>query len=370
MSLSVNGTMPAWSERARGEPVAGLHRLLPARRRAGVLHEQPGHGAGDPDRDVRRRAVARLRRARSASPSRPATALLIGMDRGAIRAGLFGFNGVLVGAGLSLFLQPDWDLLVMVWIVVGAAFSTILHAALASVFLGVVQGAAVHARVQLHDADLPDRRAELRQRPRRRADRAGRRAGHRRERLQHAALRRRRRHGQQPRGHLQRDLPRHRPAVLRQQRVGRDHHHRRHRRVLADRGGLRARRLDRGHAHRARARRQRRGHLQRPVGLQLVRRRARRRRRVLRAHLAGRDPRRRLRGLRGDALRRDRLALHPLGPSRPDPALLLRDARVRAAEGRRRTSSRRSRSPTSRRPRSTSNARGPPRPPPRVAVPA
>src|ERR1700754_4554914 len=63
-------------------------------------------------------------------------ALLIGMDRGAIRAGLFGFNGVLVGAGMSLFLQPDWDGLVMVWIVVGAFFSTILHAALATAFLG------------------------------------------------------------------------------------------------------------------------------------------------------------------------------------------------------------------------------------------
>jgi len=65
-----------------------------------------------------------------------ATAVVIGMDRGAIRAGLFGFNGVLVGAGLSLFLQPDWDALVMVWIAVGAFFSTILHAALANVFLG------------------------------------------------------------------------------------------------------------------------------------------------------------------------------------------------------------------------------------------
>lgn len=64
------------------------------------------------------------------------TAIVIGMDRGAIRAGLFGFNGVLVGAGLSLFLDPDWDVLVMVWIVVGAFFSTILHAALANVFLG------------------------------------------------------------------------------------------------------------------------------------------------------------------------------------------------------------------------------------------
>src|SRR3954469_4350947 len=65
-----------------------------------------------------------------------AAAAAIGMDRGAIRAGLFGFNGVLVGAGLSLFLQPDWDILVMVWIVVGAFFSTVLHAALANVFIG------------------------------------------------------------------------------------------------------------------------------------------------------------------------------------------------------------------------------------------
>src|ERR1700754_2022419 len=64
-------------------------------------------------------------------------ALLFGMDRGAIRAGLFGFNGVLVGAGLSLFLQPDWDVLVLVWIVVGAAMSSILHAALANVCVGV-----------------------------------------------------------------------------------------------------------------------------------------------------------------------------------------------------------------------------------------
>lgn len=65
-----------------------------------------------------------------------ASAVVIGMDRGAIRAGLFGFNGVLVGAGLSLFLQPDWDALVMVWIALGAFFSTVLHAALANVFLG------------------------------------------------------------------------------------------------------------------------------------------------------------------------------------------------------------------------------------------
>jgi urea transporter len=64
------------------------------------------------------------------------SAIAIGLDRDAIRAGLYGFNGVLVGAGLSLFLQPDWDALVMVWIVVGAFFSSVLHAALAAVFVG------------------------------------------------------------------------------------------------------------------------------------------------------------------------------------------------------------------------------------------
>jgi len=64
------------------------------------------------------------------------TAIALGMDRGAIRAGLFGFNGVLVGAGLSLFLDPDWSGVVMVWIAVAAAFSTVLHAALAAVFIG------------------------------------------------------------------------------------------------------------------------------------------------------------------------------------------------------------------------------------------
>ncbi len=64
------------------------------------------------------------------------TAVLLGIDRGLIRVGLFGFNGVLVGAAFSLFLQPDWSGVVMVWIVVVAALSSVVHAALANVFLG------------------------------------------------------------------------------------------------------------------------------------------------------------------------------------------------------------------------------------------
>jgi urea transporter len=60
--------------------------------------------------------------------------ILIGVDRGLIRAGLFGFNGILVGAGLSLFLTPDWDGLVIVWIIIVSGFSSILMATLATVF--------------------------------------------------------------------------------------------------------------------------------------------------------------------------------------------------------------------------------------------
>jgi urea transporter len=133
--LSINGTMPAWAERAQANPlldfvdsclrgvgqvcfmnnpITGLLILV------GMTIAEPWLGF-----------AGALGLAIST-----ATALFLGMDRGAIRAGLFGFNGVLVGAGLSLFLQPDWDALVMVWIALGAFFSTVLHAALANVFIG------------------------------------------------------------------------------------------------------------------------------------------------------------------------------------------------------------------------------------------
>ncbi len=64
------------------------------------------------------------------------TALILGMDRPAIRAGLYGFNGVLVGAALATFLSPEWSAGVMGYIVAVSAFSTILMATLAKIFLG------------------------------------------------------------------------------------------------------------------------------------------------------------------------------------------------------------------------------------------
>jgi urea transporter len=132
--LSINGTMPAWAERAQANPL--LDFVDSCLRGVGQVCFMNNPVTG----------LAILVAMFIAEPwlgfagalglaVSTAAALAIGMDRAAIRAGLFGFNGVLVGAGLSLFLQPDWDALVMVWIVMGAFFSTILHAALANVFV-------------------------------------------------------------------------------------------------------------------------------------------------------------------------------------------------------------------------------------------
>jgi urea transporter len=53
---------------------------------------------------------------------------LLGVDRALIRAGLFGFNGILVGIALAFFLE--FDGLLAVYIVLGAAVSTIVMMAL------------------------------------------------------------------------------------------------------------------------------------------------------------------------------------------------------------------------------------------------
>ncbi len=63
------------------------------------------------------------------------TALLLGFDRDAIRAGLYSFNGVLVGAALATFLQGAFSPAVIGYIVVISAFSTVLMAALSKAFL-------------------------------------------------------------------------------------------------------------------------------------------------------------------------------------------------------------------------------------------
>lgn len=63
------------------------------------------------------------------------TALLLGFDRAGIRAGLFGFNGLLVGAGLATSLGPSWDGTVFGWIILIAALSSVFHAALAAIMV-------------------------------------------------------------------------------------------------------------------------------------------------------------------------------------------------------------------------------------------
>jgi urea transporter len=133
--LSINGTMPGWAARAEGNPLLDFVDFCLRGVGQVCFMNNPVTGLAILVAMVVAEPWLGFAGALGLVASNLA-AILIGMDRGAIRAGLFGFNGVLVGAGLSLFLQPDWDLLVMVWIVVGAFFSTVLHGALASVFIG------------------------------------------------------------------------------------------------------------------------------------------------------------------------------------------------------------------------------------------
>jgi urea transporter len=133
--LSINGTMPGWAARAEGNPLLDFVDFCLRGVGQVCFMNNPVTGLAILVAMVVAEPWLGFAGALGLVASNLA-AIVIGMDRGAIRAGLFGFNGVLVGAGLSLFLQPDWDLLVMVWIVVGASFSTVLHGALAGVFIG------------------------------------------------------------------------------------------------------------------------------------------------------------------------------------------------------------------------------------------
>jgi urea transporter len=134
-TMSINGTMPAWGERMDGNPfLAFIDSCLRGVGQVCFMNN-PITGLAILVAMFVGEAWLGFAGALGLVVS-TAAAIAIGMDRGAIRAGLFGFNGVLVGAGMSLFLQPDWSGVVMVWIVVGAFFSTVLHAALANMFIG------------------------------------------------------------------------------------------------------------------------------------------------------------------------------------------------------------------------------------------
>jgi hypothetical protein len=58
------------------------------------------------------------------------TALLLGIDSALIRAGLFGFNGILVGIAFATFME--FNLVTALYVVVAAATSTIIMASLAN----------------------------------------------------------------------------------------------------------------------------------------------------------------------------------------------------------------------------------------------
>lgn len=133
---AVDGVMPKWSERFEGRPVADFaHYCL---RGIGqiVFMNNPVTGllilAGMSVFSLWLGFATALGVASST-----AFALLLGLDRGAVRAGLYGFNGALVGAGLATFLAASWSLQVMLYTVTVAAFSTMLVAALTLVLAGL-----------------------------------------------------------------------------------------------------------------------------------------------------------------------------------------------------------------------------------------
>lgn len=66
------------------------------------------------------------------------TALLLGLDRDVLRAGLFGFDGTLVGAGLATFLVPEFSVVVGVYVVLVAAASTVVTVAVTRLLLPTV----------------------------------------------------------------------------------------------------------------------------------------------------------------------------------------------------------------------------------------
>jgi urea transporter len=60
------------------------------------------------------------------------TAMLLGADRNLIRAGLFGFNGILTGIGLAFFLRLQWSPALIAYIIIGGAVSSVVLMALAN----------------------------------------------------------------------------------------------------------------------------------------------------------------------------------------------------------------------------------------------
>ena len=88
--------------------------------------------------------------------------IALGFDRGAIHAGLYGFNGVLVGLGLALFLDPPWDVLVIVWIIVLSAAVLGADGGARCRVRWSVGGAPVHVGLQHHHPAVSRYGAECR----------------------------------------------------------------------------------------------------------------------------------------------------------------------------------------------------------------
>jgi urea transporter len=61
-------------------------------------------------------------------------AIVLAADRNLVRAGLFGYNGVLTGIAIAFFVRLEWTPVLVVYIILGAVLSTVVFMALANFF--------------------------------------------------------------------------------------------------------------------------------------------------------------------------------------------------------------------------------------------
>lgn len=59
------------------------------------------------------------------------TAVLLDVDEPSLRQGLFGFNGILVGAAVPSFIAPGWTMWIL--LIIGAAVSTVVMLAISNI---------------------------------------------------------------------------------------------------------------------------------------------------------------------------------------------------------------------------------------------
>jgi urea transporter len=127
-----DGTMPGWSERADRHPLLafidsclrGVGQILFANNPVSGLLIVLGLFVTSPWLGVSTLIGA------AASTG---TAHLLRLDRSRIRAGLYGYNGALVGGALATFLIPEWSPGIILYVIIASALSVLVMLAISFV---------------------------------------------------------------------------------------------------------------------------------------------------------------------------------------------------------------------------------------------